>query len=159
MLTFNHGSPYFWHKVVLPKFISGCRMDLICGTSWLKRIYNPITAFWQCLPFSWTEIRGKHCRHPINVMGVVDTFEHGFISQKVKKLQEAESLPFCPTVAAFLLNSALYPHVSNTYILLIHTISKRKFQFQITVFKGRLHVKRHFAIEISRVKQRRYCSG
>ena len=24
-----------------------------------------------------------------------------FISQKLKKLQEAESLPFCPTVAAF----------------------------------------------------------
>ena len=102
MLTFNHGSPYFWHKVVLPKFISGCRMDLICGNPWLKRIYNPIAVFSQCLPFSWTEIRGKHCRHPINVMGVVDTFEHGFISQKVKKLQEAESLPFCPTVAAFL---------------------------------------------------------
>ena len=27
----------------------------------------------------------------------------GFISQKLKKLQEAESLPFCPTVAAFFL--------------------------------------------------------
>ena len=36
MLTFNYGSPYFWDKVVLTKFISGCRMiwDLICGTSW-----------------------------------------------------------------------------------------------------------------------------
>ena len=35
MLTFNYGSPYFWDKVVLTKFISGCRMvwDLICGTS------------------------------------------------------------------------------------------------------------------------------
>jgi hypothetical protein len=28
----------------------------------------------QCLPFSWTTLRGKHCRHPIAVMGVVDTF-------------------------------------------------------------------------------------
>ena len=28
---------------------------------------------------------------------------HGFISQKLKKLQEAESLPFCPTDAAFFL--------------------------------------------------------
>jgi hypothetical protein len=27
--------------------------------------------FRQCLPFSWTTVRGKHCRHP---MGVVDTF-------------------------------------------------------------------------------------
>ena len=30
--------------------------------------------FQQCLPFSWTTLRGKHCRHPIAVMGVVDTF-------------------------------------------------------------------------------------
>ena len=39
-----------------------------------KRIYNPITAmgFWQCLPFSWTLLRGKHCWHPIAIMGVVD---------------------------------------------------------------------------------------
>ena len=31
-------------------------------------------SFQQCLPFSWTTLRGKHCRHPIAVMGVVDTF-------------------------------------------------------------------------------------
>jgi hypothetical protein len=31
--------------------------------------------FWQCLPFSWTTLRGKNCRHPIDVMGVIDTFE------------------------------------------------------------------------------------
>ena len=30
--------------------------------------------FQQCLPFSWTTLRGNHCRHPIAVMGVVDTF-------------------------------------------------------------------------------------
>ena len=30
--------------------------------------------FRQCLPFSWTTLRGKHCWHPIAVMGVVDTF-------------------------------------------------------------------------------------
>ena len=30
--------------------------------------------FWQCLPFNWTILRGKHCRHPITVMGAVDTF-------------------------------------------------------------------------------------
>ena len=34
--------------------------------------------FWQWLPFSWTTLRGKHCRHPIAVMGVVDTFGPGF---------------------------------------------------------------------------------
>ena len=30
--------------------------------------------FWQCLLFSWTSLRGKHCRHPIAVMEVVDMF-------------------------------------------------------------------------------------
>ena len=30
--------------------------------------------FPQCLPFSWKTLRDKHCRHPIAVMGVVDTF-------------------------------------------------------------------------------------
>ena len=28
--------------------------------------------FRQCLPFSWTTLTGKHCRHPIAVLGVVD---------------------------------------------------------------------------------------
>ena len=35
--------------------------------------------FRQCLPFSWTTLGGKHCRHPIAVMGVVDTFRHCFL--------------------------------------------------------------------------------
>ena len=30
--------------------------------------------FQQCLPFSWTSLRGKHCWHPITAMGVVDAF-------------------------------------------------------------------------------------
>ena len=30
--------------------------------------------FRQCSPFSWTTLRDKHCRHPIAVMGVLDTF-------------------------------------------------------------------------------------
>ena len=39
---------------------------------------------------------------------------HNFISQKLKKLQRAESLPFCPTVAAFLLwQCSLTPHDMN----------------------------------------------
>ena len=36
--------------------------------------------FWQCLPFSWTTLRGKHCRHPIAVIGVVDTFRQWHIT-------------------------------------------------------------------------------
>ena len=38
--------------------------------------------FRQCLPFSWTTLRGKHCWHPIALMGVVDTFGIAF-SEKV----------------------------------------------------------------------------
>ena len=46
--------------------------------TWPEHIYNPITAigFSAMLPFNWTTLRGKHCRHPIAVMGVVDTFGH-----------------------------------------------------------------------------------
>ena len=32
--------------------------------------------FRQCLPFSWTTLTGKHCRHPIAIMGVVGTCRH-----------------------------------------------------------------------------------
>ena len=41
--------------------------------------------FRQCLPFSWTTLRGKLCRHPIAVMGVVDSFgpSLGFSSRKL----------------------------------------------------------------------------
>ena len=34
---------------------------------------------------------------------------HGFISQKLKKLQEAESLSFCPTFATFFLQQCSLP--------------------------------------------------
>ena len=30
--------------------------------------------FRQCLPFSWTTLSGKHCWHPIAVMGVINMF-------------------------------------------------------------------------------------
>ena len=43
--------------------------------------------FLQCLPFSWTTLRGKHCWHPIVVMGVADTFG------------------LCPQVSPFLLQA------------------------------------------------------
>ena len=50
----------------------------------LEHIYNPITAmgFPQCLTFSCTTLRDKHCRHPIAVMGVVDTFGSCFFKTK-----------------------------------------------------------------------------
>ena len=40
--------------------------------------------FQQCLPFSWTTLRDKHYRHPIAVMGVVDTFEQSH-AESMKK--------------------------------------------------------------------------
>ena len=36
--------------------------------------HNMAMGFWQCLPFSWTALRCKHCWNPIAIMGVVDTF-------------------------------------------------------------------------------------
>ena len=50
MLTFNYGSPYFWNKVVLTKFISLCQMvwDLTCGTSWFyKSKTGKVTGGWK----------------------------------------------------------------------------------------------------------------
>ena len=35
----------------------------------------------QCLPFSWTTLRGKHCGHPIVVMEVVNTFRQCPVAQ------------------------------------------------------------------------------
>ena len=44
--------------------------------------------------------------------GIQYVVPHNFISQKLKKLQRAECLPFCPTVAAFFLyQCCLTPHV------------------------------------------------
>ena len=46
---------------------------------WLERIYNPITAtgFSAMFTFQLDKLRGKHCRHPIAVIGVVNKFGHG----------------------------------------------------------------------------------
>ena len=51
------------------------------SVSYSMQLYPNISAttlrqwgFGQCLPFSWTKLSGKHCRHPIAIMGVVDTF-------------------------------------------------------------------------------------
>ena len=49
-----------------------------------EHIYNSITAlgFQLCLSFSWTTLRGKHCQHPIVVIGVVDTFRQRMVLNK-----------------------------------------------------------------------------
>ena len=50
-----------------------------------KRIYHPITAMGFSAMFTFQldntkSLRGKHCRHPIAVMGVVDMFGLTLIS-------------------------------------------------------------------------------
>ena len=54
----------------------------------LQLIYNPLQwwGFQQCLSFSWTTQRYKHFRHPIAIMGVVDTFRHNLIHKKMIKV-------------------------------------------------------------------------
>ena len=67
-------------QIIILNFISFCGKFMIVilrMETKPERIYNPLRqwGFRQCLPFSWTTLRGKHCRHPIAVMGVVDTFK------------------------------------------------------------------------------------
>merc|ERR1711997_1165704 len=49
--------------------------------------------FRQCLPFSWTTLRGKHCRHPIAVMGVVDTLGQQLLT--LKFIYSEKATKFC----------------------------------------------------------------
>ena len=44
---------------------------------WLNISTTPLRQldFLHCLPFSLTTLRGKHCRHPISIMWLVDTFK------------------------------------------------------------------------------------
>ena len=53
-------------KLILKQFVSP---SLNVSTTPLRQL-----GYWQCLPFSWTTLRGKHCRHPIAAMGVVFMF-------------------------------------------------------------------------------------
>ena len=48
--------------------------------------------FRQYLPFSWTTLRGKHRRHHIAVMGVVDMFEHGNSTTTATKFASHEPI-------------------------------------------------------------------
>ena len=45
----------------------------IFARTYLQPHYGNVV-FRQCLPFSWTALRGKYGQHPIAVMGVVATF-------------------------------------------------------------------------------------
>ena len=60
-----------------------CNEELFFGTD-IAQTYLSLRQwnFRQWLPFSWTTLRDKYCRHPIAAMGVVDTFGHFAVSQK-----------------------------------------------------------------------------
>ena len=57
-------------------FIDNNRINEMLWKSFNYKPHWPLRqwGFWQRLSFSWTTLRGKHWRHPIAVMGVVDTF-------------------------------------------------------------------------------------
>ena len=57
-------------NVSQPLLLSGCPIKCPNISTTPLRQWG----FQQFLPFSWTTLRGKHCQHPIVVMGVVDTF-------------------------------------------------------------------------------------
>ena len=77
--------------------------------------------FRQCLPFSWTTLRGKHGWHPIAVMGVVDTF--GLCVPKPYSLLTCDLLnvPFSlPSLAQTYLQLALRQWgASHVYLLVL----------------------------------------
>ena len=65
----------------------------------LKHIYNPITAmgFSAMFTFQLDDNRGKHCRHPIAIMWVVDTFGQ-YCRAKTVKIYTIHCLWFgCPS--------------------------------------------------------------
>jgi hypothetical protein len=73
------------HKIRL-SFIALCIYN--SHTSYCPNVSTTPLRQWefrQCLPFSWTTLLEKHCRHPIAVMGVVDTFEHYLSSSHFSK--------------------------------------------------------------------------
>ena len=67
-------STYKWPLSSICFFFKYYKLD---GKSFCSNISTTALRQWgfrECLPFSWTTLRGKHCRQPIAVMGVVDTF-------------------------------------------------------------------------------------
>ena len=70
LLFWLHNRRIFMHRYMM--------MEADFG-SWSSNVSTTPLRQWgfrQCLPFSWTTLRGKHCWHPIAVMGVVDSFRH-----------------------------------------------------------------------------------
>ena len=102
-----------------------------------QRIYNAITTM-QCLPFSWTTLRGKHCWHPIAVMGVVNTFEdHQFVVRQIHALIQIRSLTLHLKVADRCFNESERIFVRFLVIQLQRCANKRHTVW-LVVFSGLL---------------------
>ena len=115
-------------------------LDLKTPNQWLtESFYNPNVSttlirqwgFWQCLPFSWTTLRGKHCRHPIAIMRVVDRFRHCSLKVLQQNKQINKDQPFLferyahkPFFLTLLVLFKLYNHVNMkaaTYYMFIYS--------------------------------------
>ena len=75
--------------------------------------------FRQCLPFSWTTLRGKHCKHPIAVKRVVDTFRSCFktcrtclaLPSSLFVWSRVQAHRACTEISIFSLQPHRYAHV------------------------------------------------
>ena len=74
-----------WHRLV--HFVKYCP----------KVFTTPLQqwGFRQFLPFSWTTLRIKHCRYPIDVMGVADTFGQALLKDNSKMLHNTTLCTVC----------------------------------------------------------------
>ena len=65
-----------FHLCAIGTFQRGGRGKFCFGSKCSNVSITPVRqwGFRQCLPFSWTTVRDKHCPHSIAVMWVVDTF-------------------------------------------------------------------------------------
>ena len=83
--------------------------------------------FRQCFPFIWTTLRGKHCRHPIAVIGVVDTFGHGLrtlreeiaFTARPKIHSHSQIFRYCRSIFCLLHR----PNFSDIFDLCLHWVS------------------------------------
>ena len=108
---------------------------------WLLNIYNSIMAmgfFWQCLPFSWTTLRGKHLRHPIAVIEVVDTFGHSYWATSDKypsnHFQQLSEEGLSMLVTWICISDGLYDHSANRHMPFLGSKVKRVFQENLLDF-------------------------
>ena len=103
--------------------------------------------FRQCLPFSWTTLRGKHCQHPIAVTGVVDTFglgpqtgpsQLGFPYVDWRKRQPLSAINFLVKYQNFLLKEFIMKWDRSSKKLIFGTVDYSWLKFFVAKRKGPL---------------------